>query len=105
MRACQKMAYHAQLAFYSRAASSTGRAANRHVIVAVETAPPFEVTVLRCSPRTIEAGDKLVRMWMERLLGCEAVDQWPGYVQTEVDWDLEDDPGAMLIDGEEVEAA
>jgi hypothetical protein len=103
MRACQKMAYHAQLAFYARAAAEIGKPVRSWRIIAVETAPPFEVTVLRLSRRTIEAGDKLVRLWMERLLACEAADAWPGYVQCEVDWDLEDDPGQVLIDGEAVE--
>jgi hypothetical protein len=104
MRACAKMAYHAQLAFYSRAAAEIGRPVREWRIVSVETAPPFAVTVLRLSPRTLEAGDKLVRIWMERLLGCEAVNEFPGYVQCEVDWDMEDDPG-LLIDGESVEDA
>lgn len=105
MRACQKMAYHAQLAFYARAAAVIGHPVREWRIIAVETAPPFEVTVLRLSPRTIEAGDKLVRLWMERLFACEAVNEWPGYVQCEVDWDLEDDAERLLIDGEAVEDA
>jgi hypothetical protein len=102
MRACLTMGYHAQLAFYRRAAQSIGHPVRAARILAVETAPPFVVTVLTLSPRTLEHGEKLVRMWMERLLSCEAADQWPGYVQCEVPWDLDDAANdVVLIDGEE----
>jgi PDDEXK-like domain of unknown function (DUF3799) len=104
-RACAKMAYHAQLAFYALARRSIGLPVEQCAIVAVESAPPFEVTILRLTARTLEIGTKLVRLWMERLLACEAVDQWPGYVQTEVDWEIEESRSLALIDGEPVDDA
>lgn len=105
MGGCLRLAYHAQLAFYLDAVRvSMGRDLQKAYIVGVESAPPYAVTVLRLTPRTILEGRKLCRTWMERLLGCEAVGEWPGYCQSEVSWDLDGDV-ELIIDGEEVEAA
>jgi exodeoxyribonuclease VIII len=102
---CLRLAYHAQLAFYLDAVRvATGRVIEKAYLVGVETEPPFCVTVLRLTPRTLLEGRKLNRMWMEQLLNCEASGAWPGYVQSEVSWDIDGDVG-LIIDGEEVEAA
>jgi hypothetical protein len=104
-RLCTKMGYHAQLAFYVRAAAAVGVTVRSARIIAVETTPPFAVTTLTLSPRTLLVGEKLCRIWMERLLSCEATGSWPSYIQCEVPWDLEDEAPRVTIDGEEVEAA
>jgi hypothetical protein len=104
--ACKKMGYHAQLAFYRMAAIALGYRVRATRILAVESAPPFNVTVLTLTESTIAIGEKLNHLWMERLLACESANQWPGYVQCEVAWDMDgSDEGAMVIDGEEIEAA
>jgi hypothetical protein len=41
---------------------------------------------------------------MERLLVCESEGHWPGYIETDAVFDVEDDDSARInIDGEEVE--
>jgi hypothetical protein len=102
---CLRLGYHAQLAFYLDAVRCTlGRTIETAYIVGVETAPPYCVTVLRLTPRTLLEGRKLCRLWMEQLLNCEASGAWPGYCQSEVSWDIDGDV-ELIIDGEEVEAA
>lgn len=84
--------YHAQLAFYRLGMVCSGAEPPAQAfIVAVETAPPYPVTVLQLTERAIEQGERLCRVWMERLLACEESNQWPGYVQTVVDLDVPED--------------
>lgn len=97
--------YHAQLAWYMDGVIASGLGIpTRAAIVAVESAPPHPVTVLHLTDRAIEQGRRLCRLWMERLLTCEASDSWPGYAQTGVPFDVPDDDDLVLkIGGEEVE--
>lgn len=79
-----RFCYHGQEAWYDEAVG--GR--DNHYIVAVEDKPPFIVTVFRLTPGSIEQGRKLCRLWWERLLQCEAANEWPGYCQSIVDLDV-----------------
>jgi hypothetical protein len=63
---------------------------------------PHPVTVVRVMPRAIEQGLNAIRSWIERLEHCEANDSWPGYVDSEIDLDV--DETRLLIDGEELAA-
>lgn len=60
-------------------------------IVAVEAAPPFPVTVFRVEARALDAGERNLTLWMERLRTCEASGHWPPYVECEVPLDIPDD--------------
>lgn len=102
-RGALRFGYHAQLAMYHDAALSLGRDIEEHFVIAVETVPPFAVTVLRPTMRLIGEGTKLLRSWMERLKSCEEANEWPAYCQSIVDWDVVDDVG-LIIDGEEIAA-
>lgn len=102
-RAALRYGYHAQCAMYDDAARSLGIDVDEHFVVAVETSAPYAVTVHRLSPRLLDEGRKLVRSWMERLQACEGANEWPGYAQSIVDWDMDADFG-LIIDGEEVAA-
>lgn len=97
------MSYHAQLAFYRSAIRWAGGDVCEAYIVAVESAPPFPVTVLRVTERALDYGDRLVRLWFERLLQCEQSNEWPGYVQSVVEFDVTDDPRDELVFGDEDE--
>ncbi|MEM9194841.1 MAG: PD-(D/E)XK nuclease-like domain-containing protein [Myxococcota bacterium] len=83
------MVYHAQLAWYAEGARQNQRPAEELHIVAVEIKPPFAVTGFRLTDRAVEEGEKMIRLWMERLAGCEAADEWPAYVQSIVPLDVE----------------
>jgi hypothetical protein len=102
-RAALRMSYHAQMAWYQDMAIANGIPARTGYIVAVETAPPFAVTVLRLTPRALEEGRKLCRLWLERLIGCEQCHEWPSYTQSIVDFDVAEDVD-LIIDGEEIAA-
>lgn len=98
---CQRMLYHAQLAFYLTAAKAAGVPTARDAyVVGVESAAPYPVTILRLSERTIDQGDRAIRLWFERLLSCEAAGFFPGYVQTVIDWDIEEELHLDFADGE-----
>lgn len=103
-RAALRMGYHAQLAMYRDAAASLGVRADFGIIVAVETAPPFAVTVHRLRASALDEGDKLLRLWFERLLACELTGDWPGYAQDVLDFEVNEDFG-IVIDGDDVEVA
>lgn len=90
------MRYHAQLEWYRAGAVACGYPIEECFVVAVETRPPYAVTCLRLTERALEAGAKTVRLWMERLLACEQADEWPAYVQSIVDLDVEDDFGLLF---------
>ncbi len=85
-----KMLYHAQMAHYRAGACAAGLATHKTELhlIAVEVDPPHCVTVLTLSPEVIEAGERCVRAWMERLKVCAESDYWPGYAQSAVTWAL-----------------
>jgi len=90
--AATKMAYHGQLAFYSEALRSTGLAnPSAAFIVAVESVPPYSVTVLELTARALDMGKRTYRLWFEQLLSCEASDSWPGYAEGAIPFDVADD--------------
>jgi len=72
----EKMAWHAQLAFYQQAA---GNRDHDLALVGVEPKPPYNVTVLTLSDAAEKAGDDLCRQWFEKLIECEASGKFPGY--------------------------
>jgi len=87
----RRFCYHGQLAWYSDGAVLAGLPdPEEHYVVAVEAAPPHVVTVFRIARETIEMGRRLCRLWFERLLQCEAANQWPGYSQSVVELALPD---------------
>lgn len=103
LRGAQRMAYHGQVPWYI---DGVGAAGWDGFMVAVETTAPFAVTVIQLTAAKMEEGRKLNRLLFERLLVCEAANEWPAYSQCVVPWDVHDVEGVpLLIDGEEVEAA
>jgi len=102
-RGALRLSYHAQLAWYQDACAAIGEDPFTAYIVSVETAPPYAVTVFRMTPRALEDGRKLTRLWLETLLTCERCDEWPAYAQSIVDFDS-DGEQTLIIDGEEIAA-
>lgn len=97
-----RMHYHAALAWYMQGVALSGLGQPQAAyIVAVESSPPHPVTVHRLTPRTLDIGARLVRLWFERLVGCEASGEWPGYAQSILELDLGDEEDVPLIFGEE----
>lgn len=99
------MAYHAQLAWYADALTTIGRKIDVAHIAVVESSAPYVVTVLTLTPRALEEGRKLNRIWWERLMVCEASNAWPGYAQHAVPLDVAEQGVTLrLPDGEEIAA-
>lgn len=93
-----RMKYHAQLRMQQIA---TKEAATEAYIIVVESEPPHPVTVFRVTDEALTEGEKLLFLWMERLIGCEKSDFYPPYVSSIVpldvprDHDLEFDDDAV----------
>lgn len=99
-------AYHAQIADQMLAvAAHTGRRPSKGYVVAVESTSPYPVTVLELTPRALERGEQLCRLWLERLLVCEAANHWPAYLQTIGSFDVPDDEVELVFGDDEEEAA
>jgi len=91
-RHAARMLYHAQLAFYLQACAAAGIAVKRDCyIIAVEASAPHPVVVHQLTERTIDMGERAIRLWVERLRGCIAADFYPGYSQSIVQFDIEED--------------
>lgn len=101
-RLALRYGYHAQLAWYRIGAGDPSRDC---FLISVETKPPHPVVVHHFTEAALDQGERLCRLWIERLLSCEQSGQWPGYAQGIVDFDaLELDDVTLTIDGEEVAA-
>ncbi len=84
--------YHAQVADYRAAIKAkVGVPPRDCFIIAVESAAPYAVTVLRLTERALDMGDRLLAVWMERLRACEDSNSWPAYCQSVTDFDVPDD--------------
>ena len=81
--------YHAQLGVYRAALASFGVTVAKALIVAVETVPPYNVTVLELTDRALDVGYRTACGWLEQYKVCEASGEWPGYVQGPVTFDIE----------------
>jgi len=90
--------YAAQLAWYGDGLATAGEPVDEHYIIAVESAAPHPVTVLRLLPNLIEEGRRQYRAWFERLRVCEDSNDWPAYAQTVVDFDV---PAWFEVGGED----
>jgi len=99
------MCYHAQLDWYLRGARFNDIPARSAFIVAAEIKPPYAVTVFELEPQDLVEGEKRWRLWMERLLACEAANTWPAYTQSIEPLRVVSSELGLLVDGEAMEVA
>jgi hypothetical protein len=92
--------YHAQAAWYLDGLEmhDPQRGVPRHhttacYITAVESTAPFAVTVFKLTDRVLDDGRARYRSWWEQLRVCEASDEWPGYAQSVIDFDIAESVG------------
>jgi hypothetical protein len=110
-----RFGYHCQDAFHSRGLRAAGHRIARHLIVAVENAPPFDVVVHEVPGEVIEAAEREVTKLLVRVKDCLARTEaghpqpWPGVACDEVvplvlpPWALGgDEPAEMTLGGERV---
>ena len=107
MRKGRRLHYPAQVSWYN-----TGLDKSIHYqpgpveevfVVAVESTPPYPVTVLRVCDSMLKQGRDTWRPWFDTLLECERRRHFPAYAEGVVDW--EDDEGDGLDWGDMGEAA
>jgi hypothetical protein len=100
-----RMGYNAQLAFYREAVIAAGLGVPKEAyVVAVESSAPFVVTVMRLTARALDQGARSCRLWMERLLACEAANDWPGYAMDIVPLDVPEEDVPLVFSGVTVDA-
>jgi hypothetical protein len=101
-RHAMKLGYCAQAAWYADGCEAAGLAKRERVsIIAVEKKPPYAPTVFDLSERALDLGRRTYRLLFERLLACEASDQWPAYAQGPLLLDPPEDL-TLQIEGEEI---
>ena len=81
-----RMAYHAQMKMQCIAAG-----VDVAHVVCVESVEPYPVTVFRVTDEALTEGEKLLTLWMERLINCEKADCFPPYVECIVPLDVPKD--------------
>jgi hypothetical protein len=89
----RRMGYHAQMRFQEYGCEKMHMHIRHHWIVCVESEAPHPVTVFHVEPSSLEEGDRLLMLWMERLKNSEQSDAFPGYTDCAVPlvWPKDDD--------------
>lgn len=91
----RKRGYHAQCSWYrsgiERAMVYQPGPVAAAFIVAVESSPPYPVTVFNVVPESLDLGWRACRGWLETLLVCERSGHFPAYTEADVDLDLSED--------------
>ncbi|MDB4946205.1 MAG: Exodeoxyribonuclease [Labilithrix sp.] len=89
MRQAFRMLYPQQLAWYRRGARAHGLDTTEGLfLLGVETKAPYEVVDLELTERMIDFADRNVSLWLETLRVFRQTNQWPGYAQASVAFDL-----------------
>lgn len=101
----RKMAYHAQVDWYGNGADQAmsypaSLPTEEHYIVAVESSPPYPVTILHVCGSMLEKGRRMWRSWFEKALVCEESGHFPGYAQSILDWE-DEEPESDPLDWED----
>ena len=98
-----KMLYPQQMAWYRRGARANGIDCSRGLfLLGVETNAPFEVVDLELTDGMIDFADRTVSLWLEKLRTYKESDQWPGYAQSPVPFDV---PSWMHDEDEDADEA
>lgn len=89
-----RMHYHAQMRMQNIA---IGMKAKDSFVVCVESAEPFPVQVFRIDEKALEAGEKLLILWAERLKNAEASQSFPAYTSCIMPIDLPEDAPDLIF--------
>lgn len=99
--------YPCQVEVYDEGESIvTGRDRDRHplkkYIIAVEPAPPHLVCVYELTAPAVDFARRTIGSYRSQLRVCEAANQWPGYAQAAVPFDVPEYDPDEDDDGEEM---
>lgn len=94
-----KFYYHCQMAFYRRGAIANGIDVSKGLyLLGVETKAPHAIVELELTEGLVDLADRTLNLWLERLRAFKESNQFPGYAQSPVPWDV---PPWMLSDDED----
>lgn len=100
-----RLGYHGQLAHYGEGIThALGWTPEQHILIAVESAPPYDVGVFPLGEDVIEVGQQLVRKLLARLAECRASGSYPGRYPEPVDLDHQNLPPWVFGGAPEFEA-
>lgn len=93
--------YHAQMRMQQIACANEQMEC---YIVCVESAAPYPVSVFRMDEKALEAGEKMLILWAERLKTCEQSESYPPYAQhiTPIELPEESDLDLVFPETEEI---
>lgn len=74
----ETLGYFGQLAFYRRGLVANGVKVERVLLVAVESAHPYDVGVFEVTEATLQSSDAEVGELLSRLVACRDSNHWPG---------------------------
>ena len=101
VRDAQWSAYHSQLAFYREGIRLAGLPeVSELYLIAVENKAPHPVVVLELTTRAKSMGHRLWSNWFGQLQVCESSGSYPGYTQSIVSFDVDDDEKDYFQEGE-----
>jgi PDDEXK-like domain of unknown function (DUF3799) len=92
-----KQGWFAQVAWYAdgleRSLAYEHGPVDEIYVVAVESKPPYPVTVFRVRESMMKRGRETWRQWFQVLMACEQANHWPAYAEGDVDVEDDDDSG------------
>ena len=89
MRQAFQMHYPMQVAFYRRGALACGIEVSKELfLLGVETKPPYDVVDLTLTDAMIEHTERTLTLWLGKLKVCIESNQWPGYAQSSMMFDV-----------------
>lgn len=77
-RSAAQFGYVGQIAFYHDALVARGDTPELPIIIAIQTAPPYDCAVYEVQPEQLTAGREFYRGLLRKLVECERSDEWPG---------------------------
>ncbi len=102
VRDAQWAGYHAQLQYYRTGILESGLPdCGDHFLIAVENKPPHPVVVLELTTQAKSMGERLWRSWFEQCRIAEQSNNYPGYSQSLVSFDVADSELDLIFGDEE----
>lgn len=99
----RKMLWFAQVPWYKHGIEATGGKVEASFIITCTPKEPYLVVPYELTQQTLDFGTRTWRSLFERLMVCEASNEYPGYTQSAIPLDMSDDELTLTMSGEEVE--
>lgn len=91
-----RMAYHAQMRMQQLACPGH----HDCFVICCESTAPYPVTVFRIDERALDAGERMLILWSERLKMCESSGTFPAYAECVMPIDIPEDESGFEFNDE-----